>query len=176
MWLSFFIACLFVICALYLPGTIVTASFTNNLLHAICFAPAVGICLYSVIELAYCALGIPCSAVSVGTATAAICLACLLASKTIKHWFHKHREGKAEGIASSDKRDYALFLLFITVGIAAVGLFYIKQLDGPESFFQGWDNVHHLPAIQTYAQSGVWNPLFSSSYAPSEVTPYVSST
>lgn len=176
MWLSFFTACLFVIGALYLPGTIVTASFTNNLLHAICFAPAVGIFLYSVIELVYCALGIPCSAISVGIAAAAICFACFLASKTIKHRLRKHHAIKGVGNTPNDKRDYALFLLYIAVGIAAVGLFYIKQLDGPESFFQGWDNVHHLPAIQTYAQSGVWNPLFSSSYAPSEVTPYVSST
>lgn len=176
MWLSFFIACLFVICALYLPGTIVTASFTNNLLHAICFAPAIGIFLYSVIELIYCALGIPCSTISVGIAAAAICLVSLLASRTIKHELCKLHAIKGGSNAPSDKRDYALPLLYVAVGIAAVGLFFIKQLDGPESFFQGWDNVHHLPAIQTYAQSGVWNPLFSSSYAPSEVTPYVSST
>lgn len=174
MWATFLIACFFVVVVLYLPGCIVLGAALRKPLLALSLAPAMSILIYSVIEALYCVLGVYCSALSVGIATGVVCLVISFA-----FGIQSHRKGKAPRIRTHiiiNKRDLALFALYLIIGITAVGLYFIKPLDGPDSFFQGWDNVHHLPAIQTYADSGIWNPLFSSSYAPWAISPYKVST
>ena len=74
----------------------------------------------------------------------------------------------------SSRVDMTIFLGYILVSLSVLGLLYVKQLDGPDSFFQGWDNLHHLSAIQTFANTNVWNPLASGAYAPTDVMPYSS--
>lgn len=173
MWAAFFIACLFVVGALYLPGGVILGITLKKPLLAFSLAPTLSILIYSVIEAIYCFLGIYCSAISVGIAAGVVCLAALLTVGMRSHC--KRQAAKICAHDRIDKRDAALLALYLVIGMVAMGLYFVKPLDGPDSFFQGWDNVHHLPAIQTYADSGIWNPLFSSSYAPWSISPYTAS-
>lgn len=174
MWATYFIACFFVVGVLYLPGCVVLGTTLRKPLLALSLAPAMSVLIYSVIEAVYCFLGVYCSALSVGIATGIVCLVILSVFGAQSR--HRVKGSQICMPNAIDKRDVALFALYLIIGIAAVGLYFIRPLDGPNSFFQGWDNVHHLPAIQTYADSGIWNPLFSSSYAPWAISPYTVST
>lgn len=176
MWTTFFIACFFVVGVLYLPGSMVLGTVLRKPILALSLAPAISILIYSIIETAYCFLGVYCSALSIGIAAGIICFSFVMLA-TLR--MRSRSKRKSLGICTPDridKRDFVLFALYLIIGIAAVGLYFIKPLDGPDSFFQGWDNIHHLPAIQTYSDTGIWNPLFSSSYAPWAISPYSTST
>lgn len=171
MWLQFAISCLFSTVVLYLPGFVFLRVMSKKSLFSICFAPVISLSVYSLIELFFLSFQIKCSAVSIGAATVAVIGMSAVGAKLLSCGVEQAKSEKGLDFSFWDLMFLCLFLL---VGIVSVALYFVRPLDGPNSFFQGWDNTHHLAAIRTFVNSAEWNPLSSNRYLMTDVSPYLS--
>ena len=173
MWISFAMCLIVTFLLLYLPGGILLFQRRAVGIGSICFYPVISIALYSVIELLLISVDIAASFPLLMGITCGI----LIISVTIRN-IHQGRNVPSScngsNLKSSCSSDWAI-CLYVAIGCVAVFLFFIKQLDGPDSFFQGWDNVTHLNAIRAFINSGDWNPLSLDRYEFGDISPYIES-
>lgn len=171
MWSTFAISCATVLAELYLPGIVALSTMNISWILKLCLAPVFSVSAFSISNMLLLVLGFQCSTITSNLVSLCISLVFTLCNKNI---FAKSKttEHLLEMQHKDDSRDLFALVLYIAIGLSAVYLFYIRQLDTPNSFFQGWDNTQHLSSIRNYADSGIWNPFFPSRYLPNEVSPY----
>lgn len=61
--------------------------------------------------------------------------------------------------------DWAVLGLYVLAGLVVSAACFASFLDGPESFAQEYDNVHHLGVTVGFVQSGDWSPFAATLYA-----------
>ena len=169
MWTQFFIGCAVIIVELYLPSFILLLPTGMNRISALCISPAVSIFLSTAVEIGILSTGNTCTTILVETLSV---LLALVLSTALYLVFRSLHLSPIKSVALTH-RTTAVMFLYIVISLVAVGLFFVKGLDGPYSYFQGWDNTHHLSSIRYFADSGQWHPLFTNRYLSSEVTPYI---
>lgn len=176
MWFVYLAAVLLAVILLYLPGFILLMSISLGVVASICVAPVASIALYSSVELLLYCIGISSNQISVGISCACILILAILFAKIFSPKLHvtENEALMRSGSCSNQSRkaDIPLLALYVCVGVFAVFFFIVLPLDGPESFFQGWDNLHHLGNTKAFVDSSDWNPLFSSRYSPGDIEPY----
>lgn len=159
MWPEFFIACSLGAAFLLCPGYLFLRVFRMARGYAVCAAPLFSTLLFSILGIIYESTGIfadPVSIFLIPTALLAlISVALLLATKDT---------------AQGDQADISprVILLYAAVGLVAGALIFVSQLEGPLSFLESWDEVHHLNGTQAFAESGVFSFFYSSSYTAQE--------
>lgn len=57
-----------------------------------------------------------------------------------------------------------LMALYVVVGVAVAAFCFSYALDGPESFVQGFDSVHHYNVTRAFVDSGNWSPFSVTQY------------
>lgn len=160
---------------LFLPGAIFNRLLNIDWIDTLCLAPVTSILLYSFGELFCAGVGLACSTIFLFTFALASA-----AMTSILRFLILRNTRKTDGLVASrapkiDIRRQWPVMLYLLIGFVATFLFFVKQLDGPDSFFQGWDNTYHLSAIRGFLDSGDWSPILSGRYYSGEVTPYTSS-
>lgn len=171
MWISFFECLVASFLLLYFPGGLFLSQFNMGFAKSICLAPAVSISIYSVIELILIGLNISPSIPLLATLVCILLLICAAFRKVLSAKFIALPNGSYE---SKSRRSFDWSILaYVVIGCVAVLVFFIKQLDGPDSFFQGWDNVTHLNGIRALMNSSYWNPLSLNRFTPVDVSPYI---
>lgn len=63
--------------------------------------------------------------------------------------------------------DETMLGLYVLVGLVVSAICFMSFLDGPDSFPQEYDNVHHLGVTLGFVQSGNWSPFAATLYASS---------
>lgn len=165
MWIEFALAFVVGFLILYSPGFILLRAIRFDFGFSGLFAPIVSISLFALLTTAYGILHIPCNAVSVLGVPTLLLVFFLLLSK--RYCFVK----KSVEALSLSKQDAITLGLYILVGLILCIAFFIKQLDGPNSFYNRVDNVTHINLIQAFIESGVWSSLTTSNYLSASVTP-----
>lgn len=172
MWLLFTACVVFALVTLYLPGSLLLAVSGVSFLRSICWAPVVSIAVFAIFELVLIGLGV---AVNVqllfGLYGLLIVIGLLIKGFLLKRHHHDGDASLCRTPVGSWKDNW-LVTLYLCVGILAVFFFFIKQLDGADSFFQGWDNVTHLNGIRALTNSMEWNPLSLGVFTLDDVTPF----
>lgn len=159
MWPSFFIACavgaLFLLC----PGYLVLRLAFLSRGRALCAAPLFSSLLFSLLGIACEQLDIAASPLTV----VAIPSAVLFASAIVIRFLGKTGE-------QNEESDIPLrtIVQYAVIGLIAGLAIFVKQLDGPLSFVQGWDVVHHLNGTQAFAESGVFSFFHGAVYTVEE--------
>ena len=170
-WVSF-LSCLIVASLLlYLPGGLLLFQFNMGLTKSICLAPAISISIYSVIELVLIGCNISLSIPLLFFLTGSLLLICIVFRMVLRVKFAALL-GTGCASRSSYSFEWPIFA-YAAIGCLAVLVFFIKQLDGPDSFFQGWDNVTHLNGIRALMNSSYWNPLSLNRFTSIDVSPYI---
>lgn len=171
MWYSF-LSCLIVASLiLFVPGSLLLCQLNMRLIKSLGFAPIVSIALYSIIELALAEANISSSIPLLLCITSSILFACIVVRMILSRRFETP---SAEGRVLGPLRSYDWsILIYVSIGCLAVLVFFVKQLDGPDSFFQGWDNVTHLNGIRALMNSDNWNPLSLNRFTEADVSPYI---
>ena len=174
MWLQFVISLGLFLLILVIPGFCFFRLLKAPRLDALLLSPAFSVSLYSALGILYGLLGISSSVVSVF----AIPLALLLAGSAVKLAKEKGRlaasgkprESVIPGCSCADARMAAFYL---ACGIIAGTVFFLKPLDGADSFISTYDNLYHYNAIRALVESGYWSPLNTSCYLalPSALNP-----
>ncbi len=168
MWFSFAVALMVGALFLYVPGYLVLRTVHLSRLASIACAPIVGVAAYAFICVAYDKLGVACSWASVFFPVLGVAVVMLAVSVALE-WHltgsFEFARGRRTLLGAPDsRRDAALLGFYFAIGVLFTTFLFIKGLDGSGSFVQELDNAHHLNAIRSFLDSGVWSSLSSSLY------------
>ena len=100
-----------------------------------------------------------------------LCIVCLIARRKKPRQLSRPCDGAISSIG--------LPMLYAVVGIAVGTVFFVRNLDTAASFYQAFDNLHHLNSIRSFVDSGNYSSLNSAVYlesAGSLASPYLWST
>lgn len=164
MWSSFAVALAVGAVMLYLPGSLALRALRLSWAESVACAPVAGVAVYAVVCVVFEKAGIACSWASVFFPVFALSLVAAMASISFSR-----RKGGGLGLraflgARSEVRPIAMLCLYFAIGVACTTFIFIKGLDGSGSFVQELDNAHHLNAVKSFLDSGIWSSLSSSLY------------
>lgn len=174
MWSSFFFAVAVGAAILYLPGYFMAKSLRLSSFSALMVAPLVTVAVYEILAILYSKVGMSCSWITLSVPLFGAGILLYVASGLFrKSLSHKARGSKGEGSRIAENAILAIAYLSVSVVVALV--FFVLPLDGPLSFNQDHDNVHHLNLIRAFVNSGDYSPLTAGwCYQDSIVSPYLS--
>lgn len=167
MWLSFAIAVAAAVLVIYVPGMLVIRLFRHSWWYCLICSPIFSALGYSLICIAYVALGVKCSWYSVMVpyfVVSAVLVACfeLISRKRRnvpiaqrRHWWQS-----LDG-STFDARWLAAYL---GVAVCVAFAYFVLPLDGPASVYQENDCYAHLNTIRDFVESGSYYDLSSLTY------------
>lgn len=166
MWSTFFMAMAVACVFLYAPGFFVMRALRVRAVAALCLAPCASVVLYAAATTIGPVIGIEAS-------WATVALPCIALPAAIALWrLRASSDRRLLGIAPAGyafrgkiSEAWLLFALYVACGLVVVGIVFIKNLDGPDSFLQAWDNSHHLSSVRAFVDSGNFSMLTTTSYA-----------
>ena len=149
---------------LYLPGYLILRSLRFKGFDSVCLAPILSCLLYVIFFVLYDSLDVSARPFSV------ILPSTLLGLLLLAVTFSKNRSlnspPSSNAIAAPrDNAEWYSLALSVAASSVLVGLFFVKQLDGPSSVFQAQDNGHHLATIQTFLSSHCYSPFGTNFYS-----------
>lgn len=165
MWFAFLVATIVATMLLYIPGFLLLRGFVSKFDTALSIAPIVSVALIALFAIIYGALGISCTPTSLLVPIGSLALLAFVFAR-----FISKRQSK---ILRPEKNSRSCLLLYYLVGLIATTIVFLKNLDGPDSFFQAYDNWMHLGMVRTFLESGNFSS-FNSLYASGELSPFYS--
>lgn len=172
MWFQFLCASALCLVALFAPGFVALLSAGASFGASLACAPALCVAAYAVLAILFPALGVSASFRSLFCPALAlallISLVCLVARRRRLRLAADLRERAALSVG--------LPMLYAIVGVAVGTVFFVRNLDTAASFYQAFDNVHHLNSIRSFVDSGNYSSFNSAVYlesAGSLASPYL---
>ncbi|MDO5118703.1 MAG: hypothetical protein Q4D48_01355 [Coriobacteriales bacterium] len=159
-WIQFFIATAAATLVVMLPGLGLLMLLGSDHIESCCLAPSVSVALIAVLCIAYGELGL---FANWQTVLLPLCIisVLLLAISLIRvqrsTGMPKHDAGK--------RRESRVLLLYLMVAFAVSVWFFVRTLNGPSSFSQEHDNLHHLLIIKGFLETGDLSTLHVNAYA-----------
>ncbi|MBR1829034.1 MAG: hypothetical protein IJ781_05930, partial [Atopobiaceae bacterium] len=152
-WIPFFMALVLGTCILYVPGLLLLRILGLPWKDAICAAPGASIAVMSLLTFVYEPMSVYANLISVVLIPSLVLLPLL---------FVAIRRSKSPLFESSPSLDVTAIALYAVVGFFMGVYVLVKQLDGPGSYFLGWDAIRHINGVQAFAESGHFSALSSS--------------
>lgn len=122
----------------------------------LCVAPALSVAMYGLVGILLSVCGVM-GKIATGLE---IILPILLA--LIAWMILKRRDSIAPELANVWR--FRNLLLIVCIAVVAIGIIFVRQLDGPESYSQQTDNIVHLSVVNEIALDGNYSALNVSSY------------
>ena len=177
MWSQFFLAVLVFFVLFYAPGYLIARSLIRDPLVALATAPLVSSCSYSV-------LSIICGEKGIYTTWVTLVAPTLLAGAICMAVAHVRRADRGRGRDSAGAQpqspddssrpsgsmltalagELKVYLPYVLFGTAVCLVYFLKPLDGPESFTWRSDMCNHLNLIARFVNTGNWSMLHASIY------------
>lgn len=170
MWLTFFVAMLIAGAFLYVPGFFFLRAFRVRSTISLCCAPVFTVVAYFLITCLLSALDVFASWTTVALPVIVFAVVLAALSHSLLGFRGRCLSGFEAGNCGSLfggllSKEWVSIVLYILIGLTVVGIVFIKNLDGPDSFLQAWDNSHHLSSIRAFLESGDYSMLSTSLYA-----------
>ena len=154
---SLAISILIIFISLMLPGTLLNASLTKDVSKAICLAPATSIALLSIFAIVNPRLGIWTQYSSLMIELGCVALGFLVSSAAL----NRHT---AQNSITIKKKELCCLVLFFTIAAIIAAYVFLTVLDGPDCYFQAWDNQTHLRKIRAFVETGNYSSFNSQLY------------
>ena len=170
MWGLFFFSVLLATLFLYVPGYFLLRAFRIPPLVGLACAPFAALVVFGLMCAAYAKAGVFCSWINIVLPFSIASLVLYAVSRLVLRGkagltgMLPSGTGMLKG--STKAFDWACLALYACVGIAVAVYVFVSTLDGPSSFLQEFDNVHHLGSVRGFVESGDWSS-FSVSLYPS---------
>lgn len=156
MWLSFFVAVVLLIAAIYLPGYIALKGLKLSNYNALVYAPVFGLSFYAI-------LGVFFSFVDVSV-SGLILIICCLAIGVIVFLISRLAFNKKEYLGKDSTFLWKSLVLYTLIAIAFSGYLFVRALNGADSFVQFSDNITHLGIVTSFIESGSYSILQTTIY------------
>lgn len=156
-WLIFGFSALFVCALLFAPGAIALVKSPLGKIEAVACAPLVSLLFICVAGSVLFFLGISTTwwQLLAIVLFIALCIAACLAWKDCHSLPSRHMRRMFEA------HEIAILLVFIVIAGVVTSVFYVKTLDGPDSFVTLYDNAFHLNLIRSFERHGFYSPFAS---------------
>lgn len=154
MWTSFFIDFILALVMLYLPGALFGSLFRMPTVLRLAFAPIISITLYEILAIAYQKLSIFANFFSIFIPVLVISAVVCGVSIAVRR-SRKSSCGKVVGCSFR----WSLLAAYVGVAFVVGMLFFVKALDGTDTFLQAWDNAFHLNVVRYFVDSGNYSAL-----------------
>jgi hypothetical protein len=166
MWDQFVLSFLVGLIVMYLPGFSLFYAIRFNAGTALISAPLFSISFYSLTGIILSLLSIPCTAYILFFGAVFFSIAVLGISKFFskKALEHKH--------IFFGSTDWPILVLYVFVGLVLCTVFYLKNLDGANSFFCRADNITHLNLVKAFIESNSWSSLHAGNYIDGSYNPF----
>lgn len=165
MWTEFILAFTISITILYLPGFLLLKILRLNSGFSILFAPVASIAIFAILTTVYGYLHIFCNVITVLATPTVLFFIILVGTQLLLP------EQKTLKITCLPKREVAILFSYILIGLAICCIFYVKPLDGSNSFYNRHDNITHINLVRAFLESGVWSSFSTSNYLSSSESP-----
>lgn len=162
MWPDFFFAVAALLVFLFLPGFLIAASAKRPFFESAAFSPIIAVAFYSLAAILYEKIGLASSWESLFLPFLMISI---LMSFLLRCYLRKEEKN---GVKKWELYAIALYLLVATI---VVGLFFVRNLDGADSFYQAFDNGSHLSTVRTFIDSGIYSS-FATGYGNESPSPF----
>lgn len=155
---------------LHLPGFLLLQAVRFRWTAALAAAPFVSIVVFGLLTTVYAFLGVDSSFWSLILPPLLLAGAALCVRKRFFRSGHAARFGSSWEVprtrAGNPIRafDAACIALYLAVGLWIAASVFADGLDGPDSFIQEYDNIHHLGVTWAYLQSGNWSSFENTLY------------
>ena len=177
MWPLFFLTVLVFFVLFYVPGYLTARSLTRDPIIALATAPLVSSCAYSILSIVCGEGGIHTTWVTLVTPTLLAGVVCMVAV----HVRHGNRDPKRSPAGAQPQSfdspsrvsgpkfatpmsELKVYLPYVLFGMIVCLVYFIKPLDGPESFTPSTDMCNHLNLIARFVNTGNWSMLHASIY------------
>ena len=177
MWLEFAMTFLIGAILLYLPGGLLIKAFTAPGTIAVTSAPVISVLLYCLLSLAYPAIGVNASVVTIAVLPTVLCAGALAVSILVRRARFSRAPLHSTGSRHVESPEFhnctpswKHVFLYIAVGIAISLYVYVKCFDGADSIVQTYDNVFHYGLVESLAGSTDWSPLTATLYYGEDAT------
>ncbi len=156
MWLYFLSALIFCSAILFIPGYPLIRAMGFSRLCSLACAPVVSVGLVSGICTILPMLNVFATPITVIVPVICLSLLVFVASLALRRKSKKPLSDKEWHTAalSDNFESLSAFVLFALASSAIAAMFLLKNLDGPSSFYQGYDNATHLTRIAAFVHSG----------------------
>lgn len=159
--LSLFFAVLILAISVLAPGYLIVAALADDRATALCLAPAVTVGFLAVTAVICSIVGTSASYYSLMIPVALISVGLFLALKF------------SRVVPDPMLSRLPSLLVFAVICIVLSSYVVVTTFDGPDCYFQGWDNVHHLAEIQTFVRGEDYYPISNFRYIAGDVSPTV---
>lgn len=155
MWIDFFVASLFILAILYVPGYLFSRVLQIGSIGSLLCAPLPSLAGYVLLGIVYdfAELSMPWYGVVAPVFLVGLTLFVVFRKRWVKP--EKNAAGRFQWLCLA---------LYVLVGIAIMTFYYVRCLGDPNSFAQIFDNGAHLNQIRSYAESGFYSVFHSSVY------------
>ncbi len=170
MWGLFFLCALVILLLLYVPGFFLVRFFSHDSLMSLAISPIFSISLYVIAGVLLGLLGIFAEWWMIALPIAVLTIGCF----GISH-FPRRKEASIYR-NSKTGNDWLALALYVVVGVVIVGLFFVRDLNGPDSFAQLYDNASHLNTIRYMVENGNYSILYTSLYSVEEISSGIAPT
>lgn len=151
MWIEFFVAILFVVAILYMPGYFQLRSLGLSRGAAVVCSPLVAVAEYVLTGVVFALANMHVSWIAIVAPSFVLALAGFVYLLT-------------RGEASSDRSiiDLKILPVYAFVGLIVVFFVYVRAMDGAASYAQIYDNGFHLSIVHRFADAGIFSILHTS--------------
>lgn len=166
MWFRFLLALPISFVFIYVPGYLIGRACSRDRFVALGMAPLLTTVAYEILCIAYGKMGIFTKWYLVFMP--ACFVGALLMVMSLR--FADSDDGRHAAVDKTTprmslKEELLVYLPYLVVGLGVCLVYFIKPLDGPESFTCRTDNTEHLNLIWRYVQTGNWSMLNGSLHA-----------
>lgn len=161
-WPVFFLAVLFGVAVLYLPGTLFASALRMRRLDAVLVAPPLTLAAYFVLGVLSGVVGSApwfCLPLGALVLAGAIYLASWALAKRGSNPLTSQADAHGENLG-----DWGIAFLYLGISLIVMFFAFIMTLDGPTSVMQQSDNTWHLGLTSSIAESGNYSALESTVY------------
>ena len=157
MWTGFFATSALCAAFLFVPAYFLLRSFSCSRFEALVYAPFIDVVVYSVLAIAYEAIG-------VNSSWATLSLPPLLLA-TLTFGMRAACSGERRAPLVFPSRRWVLIpLLYVCAGVVISLIVFLPSLETPDSFVREYDNIHHLGVTCGYLRDGNWSSLQTTLY------------
>lgn len=154
MWASFFADFALLIFMLYVPGSLFGSAFRMPKVLRFSFAPIFSITAYEALAIAYQKASVSASFVKIVLPVMVLSILVCVASRLVG----RAKSANCE-VAQNATYRASLLALYACVGLFVGAFFFVRQIDGANTFLQAWDNGFHLNAIRSFIDTGNFSAL-----------------
>lgn len=154
MWIDFFVATAFILVILYVPGYLLSRCVFRDRFSAMLCSPLVSIASIVLLGIVY-------DLADVSVPWFALVIPALLIGAVL---FFAVFRSRGASVPENARFRWLSLACYVLVGAAIAMFYYVRCLDGPESFAQIFDNAAHLNTISSYADSARYSIFHSTLY------------